>query len=1124
MNRWGTKLSLLLLVAVAGSACEDTSRGVIKPNPGDTGCIGPECEGAGGGDMGDAMRPPPSSCVLDTNCPEGQYCEKAADALEGICVDGCRAASCAMGQVCIAATHLCGCAEDAGCPMGEVCEVETGLCGPAVVVCDPNDPVACPQGEVCNVESGACVGAAVCCNGAVRSTCGLVPAEGGACDGSILAARDACDPNPCGPACAIDGDCGDDRFCSVDDSCIEGCREGQPSDCPDGLFCDPDKHSCEQLPEGPCQMDLECPDGTFCDVGGSGMCEPGCRANSDDCEGGLICDEMHICVACEMDLECGPGNYCDPDFGCREDCIQDVDCADGEYCDVSVPDDGRCVEGCRDNEFVPPNRDPMTAAEIPIVNSFGQIQGALVCGNSSDFFKVNLVQGARMQVDLAFDDAGGDLKLRLYDDDGVTVVGEAIQPGSPKRLRHTSMAGLGVERPGDYYIEVYSEEAVDLRFDVTVVVIDSLDACFPDQSELENGGMGWNNQDNAMPVAWAGIRDEEVLNFRGSICGADEDWFVFPAHNDNAGLSLELNVAGLLGGAVVEIYATDRLRLGLGNPNYATGAGVVTPQGTSRYTLSVARDSGGLSNQDYFIRVRGQDRQSVLDDYGLIVNLLASGDGCELDAAEPNDQIVDVGPNADLDLMAGISAAGLLRPGVDLEVPVALSLCIRETDYFHFTAEGGEQIAAWALSDGLAGEAVVEIIDAQGALRGQGGRMTPVAAPRQAASYNGAPAGEYHVRVRALNAGMAREYTLFINRSPTMACGSDVAEVGAGGMRNDTFATAVSLAAADGAGNRFEESGVICNVPPNTPDLDWYEFDVPVANSRICSTVGFNHGAGDLDLRLFQCDDDAAADLACNNAAICQQQGASNFCLNGNCGCRSDADCDIDGRPGLGPLEGRCVASRCRLPLSASLHDGSPEVIDVSRGESPPGCYSVLVSGAAAIDQNAYDLQVTVSPPTNPCVADWQEQDQDNDDQPRAVELGGAEHSICDAWVCSDERGVGDWYALDIPPGEDRTIFLSYAVFTDGLVLLTFIGPDEQFFDMASEPQFSPQVPSQCLNVHAGAGGRAYVLVTGDAMRNNGDDQIDYSLRILPTDLDAEDTGKCLIVGDDVNIGQIDLN
>jgi hypothetical protein len=305
--------------------------------------------------------------------------------------------------------------------------------------------------------------------------------------------------------------------------------------------------------------------------------------------------------------------------------------------------------------------EPRGRFEVPLPVP---IIGALLCGGNPDVYAIPMLQGYRVQVTLEFDAGVGDMRLRLIDRDEVTELAALNDLGSPKRIQYPA-AGMGFRVPDDYFVEVSSDDAVSQTYTLRVVVIDAInDACFPDLSEEANNGRGFNNQDNAQPINWDGVGDE-LFCFNGSACNGDEDWFTFPGSSVNAGFSLQLSVDGLVDGdAVVETFAASRARNGLANPNYATAAGMVTPQGRTLYEIDVPRDTVGLSDEPWLIRLRGETDNVVIDNYDLCVRLLQPGQACREDAAEPNDLINAVGANANLEFeIAGTDNSRALTSG-----------------------------------------------------------------------------------------------------------------------------------------------------------------------------------------------------------------------------------------------------------------------------------------------------------------------------------------------------------------------------------------------------------------------------------------------------------------------------
>jgi hypothetical protein len=394
-----------------------------------------------------------------------------------------------------------------------------------------------------------------------------------------------------------------------------------------------------------------------------------------------------------------------------------------------------------------------------------------------------------------------------------------------------------------------------------------------------------------------------------------------------------------------------------------------------------------------------------------------------------------------------------------------------------------------------------------------GGEMTLDGQPTRAATYNGARPGTHYLRIRSVAAGSADPYTITISINPTAMCGADVAEVGPQAMRNDTFEDAVLLTSEDANAERYEYlSGLICDF--DGPDLDWYKVTVPANEPRGCIEAAFQPSDGDLQLEVFEGVNNRDDDRACNRNADCTANDvrASRRCLaDGNvCGCLDDDDCDIDA-DGLDRSDGRCVNNRCKVALADSRTDGV-EFIAFEPGALSEGDKWILVSGQNG-GENAYSLNVTLHGARPECAPDWREVDQPNDDPAQAVFLGTGQSGVCDAWVCNDERGIGDWYSFDIPPGTgNRTVLVTYDEFNDGRASLLFQVDDggnpvfyERPADVASDPR------EDCANIDVGAnGGRVYVSVTG--RRENlvdNDDETNYTLRILPYDPAADPDGRC---------------
>lgn len=150
--------------------------------------------------------------------------------------------------------------------------------------------------------------------------------------------------------CELDSDCGDVKshrcdvstgtcLCRNSDACADGemcnssgyCQKTigcfDTNDCPDGYFCDPERHVCLQL--GRCASDLHCLFGQVCDAL-TNTCREGCRSHGD-CTFGAACRCGGTDCSCDaLDekarMACAIGT-CD-----SSRCVSSDYCAFGEVC------------------------------------------------------------------------------------------------------------------------------------------------------------------------------------------------------------------------------------------------------------------------------------------------------------------------------------------------------------------------------------------------------------------------------------------------------------------------------------------------------------------------------------------------------------------------------------------------------------------------------------------------------------------------------------------------------------------------------------------------------------------------------------------------------------------------
>ncbi len=160
-----------------------------------------------------------------------------------------------------------------------------------------------------------------------------------------------------------------------------------------------------------------------------------------------------------------------------------------------------------------------------------------------------------------------------------------------------------------------------------------------------------------------------------------------------------------------------------------------------------------------------------------------------------------------------------------------------------------------------------------------------------------------------------------------------------------------------------------------------------------------------------------------------------------------------------------------------------------------------------------YRVDITNTPDTEDCPPDFQERAGNNDTPETATGLGAIDAALCNTWICPDERFTGDHYAVTVPAGEDRTVFIDFDWENEGRLFLYGNGPQPDPADglsgfVRSEISAGGQ---QCINLHGGAADQTFtVQVAGDRLFAS---RIDYALRVVPTDLAASGAGACASLG-----------
>lgn len=1069
--------------------------------------IGGEVGGEIGGDAGGDMIP--SICYEDLECPDDRYC--ATDLTgQGTCEIGCRADLCEGGRICNEETRECvfpPCGGDSDCPEGTYCSDEA-TCETGCRIDD-----ACPdafdddgRAILCDPVSRECVSHSPCCvEASGEESC--LAATAGQCEalgGQLIQSSLLCDDNPCGQTCELDVDCrnldqgGATYYCDpTDQRCREGCREGE---CEGDLVCDTTSRLCSDLS---CVSTSDCGEGQYCNPVDL-ICMTGCGVD-DDCDGGYRCVSNRCIESCDpSDDQCGDGRYCDPQVQvCRESCVTHDDCADSEACN---PVTAQCELGlCRDDEPLgeltgEPNSTFAEASRLNLVPletdpdySAGRAEGRIICGGDVDLYRVSLAQGERMRVTLSHEPSG-DLNIRIFSaNDTSTAQASANGIEIPEVIEYPLEGEIAEGQ--DYFIEISGALEADARvgYNLSVQTAPLGNACFFDPREA---GAGDDGQGTATPLVQGG----ESAYDDGSICAGDEDWFSLPM-TLNDGLIVEIRTSIASDALRFEVYDQSALNGigGAGRPAFeVTLAESVEDVATGDrvYRLEVPFNSASFSDNTWYLAIMG-DAPSSYANYRLQVNHEASGDACIADTQEPNNNFnegVDIVDTFDLPT----DNLGLLAQGQDNRV-LGMSICSGDVDFYCFDLAEGDKVEAWVISDNTIGSLEVRLVDNEGGTVGYEATHTLTGEDFDYATFLGARSARYCAVVDGLGNAQG-DYQLNIRRTVPVGgvCGEDE-----NGGRNDSSGSATPLTDISGdQGLRFEfRNGLMCGVNDRA---DWYTFPVAEEGSFICAMLeGFDHDPirGGLDLELYA-PSTTPADLCVSD----QDCGGNGRCVGGACICASDSECQ----------DGSCIDDRCQVPASDSTYIYDFEMLSQERLFVTSGAHLLKVYADGTQSELAYDLRVTVTPRDQVCAQDWQEAGDPNDnsaangfENSQATILGSGSIGLCDAWLCDD--GDQDWYRVTVPAQQDRTIFIEFDRNGDGPLELWYYGQTELSLgeDFIRISDLGENY--QCINIRGGEADLDVELGVLPKLRfeDDGDSQIDYSLRVVPTDLNANPQGEC---------------
>jgi hypothetical protein len=969
------------------------------------------------------------------------------------------------------------CADDAWCSVDErfLGTCRTG-CRTAPDNCDAEARILC-NGESRRCELLDCESDAHCAGDAY---CGA----DGDCHAGCRTAPDNCRPRD-----GVNHTCVEDtRLCAPLYACCDDtqrCSTVRPTQCSGQVFVG--LASCQPNPcTDPCEADVDCPDDSVCDLERS-RCRLGCRLDQRAaCPAHTACDpELRQCLPtlCDADAHCPAWQFCRVDTcldGCREG-----ECGDGQWCDPTgrlcradcdpathdgcfmgerCGEDRRCAAGCADDlgeldggDDVPGLANAL-ATQLEGTERVAHSGDRVACPDDPDLYRFELREDERLQIEFEHDPGLGQLQLQLTGPGGLDRTWTPLTPKQTIRLPEALAAGQGAPA-GPYLVRVSSLDSPEaMGYQLNFSARNAANGCFGDAVDPRD--------DTVAGAQRAGLADLPRFtdSFQRDLCAGDTDFVCF---NMSLSDGLDAVVVAPPGCALTPELVPEALSE---RPAaFTLEAGEPTPEGTA-WRFYGEPQQRTFSAQSWCLRVRGADADASCEGYSIDLTFLRSGDACG-DAVEPNDGPATASPLDGDGPLADIE--GRLTAGQDRLLDLNTRICEGDHDVFSLRADAGDALRAWLVAspvDDLRGQLSVRFLDADGAPRGDTGGINEAADGEDRALTVAGGDGQYFVEVSGEGASTGT-YRLYVRRDPgDGVCDGDLHETAA--VRSDTAETAQDLREIEGPERRGVNNAAICSPDAATTDVDWYELPVAQDRTRICVNAAFRHQEGNLDVDLFWAGEERAVPCAQG----CQAQDT-------------------------------CVLGLCRQPLATGNSRTDNEIVPLSANEVRAGDYLVRVQGAGNVS-NGYDLSATLAPPSDGvCPPDYRERTRANDDPRAATPLGSGRVGICDAWLCHGERNTGDWYAIDVPAGSDRTVHINYNPREDGVLLLGAHDAADAARGVAS---LQLQTSAQCINIRGGAeDSQVLVQVSADSVVDDGDRRVDYTLQVVPTDLSRFIRGQC---------------
>ena len=1025
------------------------------------------------------------SCLDDEECGRDQYCQLSERSIEGECTLGCRLEpdSCQSPQsrkICEAETRTCvlSCEVDSDCYDDHYCAA--GICRPGCRVATSEQSSTCAPidgtPQLCDPESRACIAGGVCCD--LDDTCTVETAP--ACErvgGEILLGVISCEPNPCQAECVRDARCAPGEYCANYGRCAPGCRVDDPEGCPTDLTCDPELRACVNRI---CDEDATCPSWQYCNV--EGRCRDGCREG--ECPEGFRCDRDHVCrVYCLNDGECGEDAYCEqPSERCRPICDPQthLGCEPSEMCVA-----GRCEVGCADDPYEILGDDLSESAyELEWVSGgegerrSSGIQERVLCTGSSqleeDWIQLTLADGERLEVSLHTRPSSGPIGLSLIDEQGETLLNS--DPWTEHQTLRYPELGRGVNA-GVYWLKVSDLGLIEPHeYALGVRVLTEPTGCFSDANDPIDDTVNGARLIGLTPT----LRFTEEAS--GDLCSGDRDYFCFPM-SPSDGLDLYVETPQACDPLSVSLGPSSIFQLGPQQfEGYRLNELERRPDEPRTYLIELDPETGAFSNDEWCAQLTSSGH---CEGYYFNATFARRQVVCS-DQREPNNTVAQateldgIGPLGD--------GTGVIPENITQTLNENMVLCQDDLDLFSVQSSAGNAWRAWLIDDSdpeddplrgrgqLVGELRVRFLNSDGVPVGDSAPVNPPTLTDgesiQFATAVSAVDERLYIEVSGID-DSAGPYQLKLLRIPSDgACSQDVNEPDGGDDELDP----VSQLREESSGRLTVNNGYLCD-EIDMIDEDWFTFEVAESNTRLCLNSTFRHRDGDINIELFEAGNLNQGDL-----------------------CGSHAECRMN------QMGSSCINRRCRAPVARgnSLDDG--ELIHFSSLETQAGRYYARVFSPEPTE-NAYQLAVTLVPPSETCDPDVHEGHSGNNRPQEATRFGSGRVELCDSWLCANERVEGDWYEIIVPAAAQRTI---HVAFETQQGRLTLSAEDAGAIDgQVIESPRSQSRNVHCINVAAGPRPATVRIHVGGDVFNMNQSRIDYLLRVVPTNLNSSPRGGC---------------